>query len=97
MRDITPHEWADHYAQRAAQAQRDADNHAAAAAIEPDAVRAAYLRREATAHANIAAKYREIEKRSARLAERLDDQARTYGRAQRHADSKQTTPGVQRL
>jgi len=85
MRDITPHEWVDHYTQRANQAQRDADRHAAAAATEPDAIRAEYLRREAATHAKTAAAYRESAKRSARLAERLDDQARAYGRTERGA------------
>jgi len=72
MRDITPHEWADHYTRHAEGAQRDADRHDAAAAAEPEAIRAAYLRSEAAEHNKIAARYRESAKRSARLAAHPD-------------------------
>jgi hypothetical protein len=85
-REYTPHEWADHYNARASQSERDADAHRHAAdqaAAEGRTARAAYLHAEAAAHQTIADKYRESARKSARMAERLDDQRRAYGRAQR--------------
>lgn len=85
-RDRTPHEWADFYTASAYSAQRDADNHAKAAdQAEQDGntARAHYLHTEAAAHQRIADNYRESAAKTTRLAERLDDQRRAYGRAMR--------------
>lgn len=85
-REYTPHEWADHYNARASLSERAADAHRTAAdqaAAEGRSVRATYLYAEAAAHQTIADKYRESARKSARLAERLDDQRRAYDRAQR--------------
>lgn len=85
-RDYTPHEWHDHYNARASEAQRDADRTRAAADQADDQgknARAAYLRAQGYALEQTAEKYRECARRSGRLAERLDEQRRAYGRAQR--------------
>lgn len=85
-RDYTPHEWADHYTARAYAAQQDADRHAAAAdqaAAAGNNARAHDLRSEAAIHQQVADNYTESARRSARLAERMDDLRQTYGRTER--------------
>jgi hypothetical protein len=85
-RDHTPHEWADHYNAAADGAQRDADRariEAAQAHERGKPARAQYLNDYAQMLQATADKYRECARRSERLAERMDDHARTYGRTER--------------